>query len=123
MKESTPRFPDLVNMITELCRPEVSSFILDAEVSLNHKGFSSFFFHDITLLYPQTYIYIYIFVQIKVVGIDRKKGNKLMSFQELSSRERGNKHSSIAIDNIKVIMPFAKHILWAVSIVLCCIFI
>ncbi|XP_034592863.1 DNA ligase 6 isoform X2 [Setaria viridis] len=68
MKESTPRFPDLVNMIKELCRPEVSSFILDAEV----------------------------------VGVDRKKGNKLMSFQELSSRERGNKHSSIAIDNIKV---------------------
>ncbi|PAN29161.2 hypothetical protein PAHAL_5G202700 [Panicum hallii] len=68
MKESTPRFPDVVNMITELCRPEVSSFILDAEV----------------------------------VGIDRKKGNRLMSFQELSSRERGNKHSSIAIDNIKV---------------------
>ncbi|CAL4962037.1 unnamed protein product [Urochloa decumbens] len=68
MKESTPRFPDLVNMIKELCRPEVSSFILDAEV----------------------------------VGIDRKKGNKLMSFQELSSRERGNKHSSIAIENIKV---------------------
>ncbi|RLN24176.1 DNA cross-link repair 1 protein isoform X3 [Panicum miliaceum] len=69
MKESTPRFPDVVNMITELCRPEVSSFILDAEV----------------------------------VGIDRKKGNKLMSFQELSSRERGNKHSSIAIDNIKAV--------------------
>ncbi|WVZ69258.1 hypothetical protein U9M48_018071 [Paspalum notatum var. saurae] len=68
MKESTPRFPDLVNMIKELCRPEVSSFILDAEV----------------------------------VGIDRKKGNKLMSFQELSSRERGNRHSSIAIENIKV---------------------
>ncbi|CAO2178735.1 unnamed protein product [Urochloa humidicola] len=68
MKESTLRFPDLVNMIKELCRPEVSSFILDAEV----------------------------------VGIDRKKGNKLMSFQELSSRERGNKHSSIAIENIKV---------------------
>ncbi|XP_012701846.1 DNA ligase 6 isoform X3 [Setaria italica] len=68
MKESTPRFPDLVNMIKELCRPEVSSFILDAEV----------------------------------VGVDRKKGNKLMSFQELSSRERGNKHSSIAIDNIKL---------------------
>ena len=49
-------------------------------------------------------------MQIKVVGIDRKKGNKLMSFQELSSRERGNKHSSIAIDNIKVIMRFIKHI-------------
>ncbi|XP_066312342.1 DNA ligase 6 isoform X3 [Miscanthus floridulus] len=68
MKESTSRFPDLVNMIKELCKPEVSSFILDAEV----------------------------------VGIDRKKGNKLMSFQELSSRERGNKHSSISIENIKV---------------------
>jgi len=26
----------------------------------------------------------------------------LMSFQELSSRERGNKHSSISIENIKV---------------------
>ncbi|CAD6237405.1 unnamed protein product [Miscanthus lutarioriparius] len=68
MKESTSRFPDLVNMIKELCKPEVSSFILDVEV----------------------------------VGIDRKKGNKLMSFQELSSRERGNKHSSISIENIKV---------------------
>nr|CAB3477970.1 unnamed protein product [Digitaria exilis] len=68
MKESTSRFPDLVNIIKDLCRPEMSSFILDAEV----------------------------------VGIDRKKGNKLMSFQELSSRERGNKHSSIAIENIKV---------------------
>ncbi|TVU35488.1 hypothetical protein EJB05_17379 [Eragrostis curvula] len=68
MKESTARFPDLVNIIKELCSHEVSSFILDAEV----------------------------------VGIDRKKGNKLMSFQELSSRERGNKHSSIAIENIKV---------------------
>nr|CAB3473928.1 unnamed protein product [Digitaria exilis] len=76
MKESTSRFPDLVNIIKDLCRPEVSSFILDAEV----------------------------------VGIDRKKGNKLMSFQELSSRERGNKHSSIAIENIKVIMRFNKHI-------------
>uniref|UniRef100_A0A0E0JMJ9 DNA ligase (ATP) n=1 Tax=Oryza punctata TaxID=4537 RepID=A0A0E0JMJ9_ORYPU len=68
MKESTSRFPDLVDMIKELCSIEVSSFILDAEV----------------------------------VGIDRKKGNKLMSFQELSSRERGSKHSSIAIQNIKV---------------------
>jgi DNA ligase 1 len=44
MKESTPRFPDVVNMITELCRPEVSSFILDAEVSLNHMGVVIFFF-------------------------------------------------------------------------------
>ncbi|XP_015699323.1 DNA ligase 6 isoform X2 [Oryza brachyantha] len=68
MKESTSRFPDVVNMIKELCSIEVSSFIIDTEV----------------------------------VGIDRKKGNKLMSFQELSSRERGSKHSSIAIQNIKV---------------------
>lgn len=43
------------------------------------------------------------------MGIDRKKGNKLMSFQELSSRERGNKHSSISIENIKVSMRFTKH--------------
>ncbi|XP_024315819.1 DNA ligase 6 isoform X2 [Brachypodium distachyon] len=67
MKDSTSRFPDLVNMIKELCSPEVASFVLDAEV----------------------------------VGIDRNKGNKLMSFQELSSRERGSKHSSITIQNIK----------------------
>ncbi|CAM0882158.1 unnamed protein product [Alopecurus aequalis] len=68
MKDSTSRFPDLVNMIKELCSSEVTSFILDTEV----------------------------------VGVDRNKGNKLMSFQELSSRERGSKHSSIAIQNIKV---------------------
>uniref|UniRef100_A0ACD5VPR6 Uncharacterized protein n=1 Tax=Avena sativa TaxID=4498 RepID=A0ACD5VPR6_AVESA len=68
MKDSTSRFPDLVNMIKELCNSEVASFILDTEV----------------------------------VGIDRNKGNKLMSFQELSSRERGSKHSSVAIQNIKV---------------------
>lgn len=68
MKDSTSRFPDLVNMIKELCSSEVASFILDAEV----------------------------------VGIDRNKGNRLMSFQELSSRERGSKNSSIAIQNIKV---------------------
>ncbi|KAE8802850.1 hypothetical protein D1007_21387 [Hordeum vulgare] len=69
MKDSTSRFPDLVNMIKELCSSEVASFILDAEV----------------------------------VGIDRNKGNRLMSFQELSSRERGSKNSSIAIQNIKVV--------------------
>ncbi|KAM0892423.1 hypothetical protein ACQ4PT_025741 [Festuca glaucescens] len=38
----------------------------------------------------------------EVVGIDRNKGNKLMSVQELSSREQGSKHSSVAIQNIKV---------------------
>jgi hypothetical protein len=41
MKESTSRFPDLVNMIKELCKPEVSSFILDAEVSLILKDLPS----------------------------------------------------------------------------------
>lgn len=38
----------------------------------------------------------------EVVAIDRKNDGKLKSFQELSSRERGNKDSLIAIDNIKV---------------------
>ncbi|KAL2522198.1 DNA LIGASE 6 [Forsythia ovata] len=38
----------------------------------------------------------------EVVAIDRKNGLKLMSFQELSSRERGSKDSLIAVDKIKV---------------------
>ncbi|KAL3527003.1 hypothetical protein ACH5RR_011659 [Cinchona calisaya] len=38
----------------------------------------------------------------EVVAIDRKKGMKLMSFQELSSRERGSKDSVVSVDKIKV---------------------
>ncbi|KAL7101678.1 hypothetical protein ACP275_08G069700 [Erythranthe tilingii] len=38
----------------------------------------------------------------EVVAIDRKNNLKLMSFQELSSRERGRKDSLIAVDKIKV---------------------
>ncbi|CAA0839643.1 DNA LIGASE 6 [Striga hermonthica] len=38
----------------------------------------------------------------EVVAIDRMNNLKLMSFQELSSRERGSKDSLIAVDKIKV---------------------
>ncbi|KAK4477671.1 hypothetical protein RD792_016916 [Penstemon davidsonii] len=38
----------------------------------------------------------------EVVAIDRKDSLRLMSFQELSSRERGSKDSLIAVDKIKV---------------------
>ncbi|XP_008787626.2 DNA ligase 6 isoform X2 [Phoenix dactylifera] len=38
----------------------------------------------------------------EVVAVDRKNGCKLMSFQELSSRERGRKDSSITVNSIKV---------------------
>ncbi|KAI0513456.1 hypothetical protein KFK09_009477 [Dendrobium nobile] len=38
----------------------------------------------------------------EIVAVDRKNGSKLMSFQELSSRERGSKDYSIAMDGIKV---------------------
>ncbi|KAL8472656.1 hypothetical protein ACS0TY_029752 [Phlomoides rotata] len=38
----------------------------------------------------------------EVVAIDRKNNQRLMSFQELSSRERGSKDSLIAVDKIKV---------------------
>ncbi|KAH6759956.1 DNA LIGASE 6 [Perilla frutescens var. frutescens] len=38
----------------------------------------------------------------EVVAIDRKNGQRLMSFQELSTRERGSKDSLIDIDKIKV---------------------
>nr|GMD51989.1 DNA ligase 6 isoform X1 [Ipomoea batatas] len=38
----------------------------------------------------------------EVVAIDRKNDSKLMSFQELSSRERGSKDSLITLDKIKV---------------------
>ncbi|WOH10273.1 hypothetical protein DCAR_0729740 [Daucus carota subsp. sativus] len=50
----------------------------------------------------------------EVVAVDRKNGCKLMSFQELSSRERGGKDSLIAVDNIKVdICVFAFDIMFA----------
>ncbi|KAK1281112.1 DNA ligase 1 [Acorus gramineus] len=67
-EETTSRFPDLVNIIKELCKPEAMTFIMDAEV----------------------------------VAVDRKLGSKIMSFQELSSRERGSKDSTINIGRIKV---------------------
>ncbi|CAH1421348.1 unnamed protein product [Lactuca virosa] len=41
-------------------------------------------------------------IDAEVVAIDRKNGGKLLSFQELSSRDRGSKNSSILVDNIKV---------------------
>ncbi|XP_042500637.1 DNA ligase 6 isoform X2 [Macadamia integrifolia] len=37
-----------------------------------------------------------------VVAVDRRNGCKLMSFQELSSRERGSKDSLVMVDSIKV---------------------
>ncbi|KAL3644358.1 hypothetical protein CASFOL_012290 [Castilleja foliolosa] len=50
----------------------------------------------------------------EVVAIDRKNSLKLMSFQELSSRERGSKDSMIAVDKIKVdICIFAFDIMFA----------
>lgn len=35
MSETTSKFPDLVTLIQDLCKPSVSTFILDAEVSVN----------------------------------------------------------------------------------------
>eukprot|EP00257_Ricinus_communis_P020858 XP_015580202.1 DNA ligase 6 [Ricinus communis] len=66
--ETTSRFPDLINIIEESCKPTAVTFIVDAEV----------------------------------VAVDRKNGHKLMAFQELSSRERGSKDSSITLNKIKV---------------------
>ncbi|KAL6007403.1 hypothetical protein ACLOJK_032900 [Asimina triloba] len=67
-EETTSRFPGLVNIVEESCKPAALTFILDTEV----------------------------------VAVNRKNGNKLMSFQQLSSRERGSKDSSISMDKIKV---------------------
>ncbi|KAI8541902.1 hypothetical protein RHMOL_Rhmol08G0097000 [Rhododendron molle] len=39
---------------------------------------------------------------MEVVAVDRKNGRKILSFQELSSRERGSKDSLITVDSIKV---------------------
>ncbi|KAK2986757.1 hypothetical protein RJ640_010982 [Escallonia rubra] len=50
----------------------------------------------------------------EIVAVDRKNGHKLMSFQELSSRERGSRNSLIAVDSIKVdICVFAFDIMFA----------
>ncbi|XP_044468176.1 DNA ligase 6 isoform X2 [Mangifera indica] len=67
--ETTVRFPDLISIIKEACKPAAVSFVLDAEV----------------------------------VAIDRKNGFKLMSFQELSSRERGSKDSLITVTSVKAV--------------------
>ncbi|XP_050372696.1 DNA ligase 6 isoform X2 [Argentina anserina] len=50
----------------------------------------------------------------EVVGVDRKNGSKLMSFQELSSRGRGSRDASITLDSIKVdICVFVFDIMFA----------
>ncbi|GMH27223.1 hypothetical protein Nepgr_029066 [Nepenthes gracilis] len=41
-------------------------------------------------------------IDAEVVAVDRKNEDKLLSFQELSSRDRGCKASSVAMDRIKV---------------------
>ena len=38
-----------------------------------------------------------------MVAIDRNNDRRLMSFQELSTRERGSKDSMVDVDKIKVI--------------------
>lgn len=43
------------------------------------------------------------FLWVQVVATDRKKGNKLMSFQELSTRERGSKDGLVTTESIKVL--------------------
>ncbi|OVA08141.1 DNA repair metallo-beta-lactamase [Macleaya cordata] len=78
--ETTFRFPDLVNIIKESCKPATRTFIVDAEV----------------------------------VAVDRKNGCKLMSFQELSSREKGSKSSFVTVASIKVnICVFVFDIMFA----------
>ncbi|XP_061338342.1 DNA ligase 6 isoform X2 [Gastrolobium bilobum] len=67
--ESTSRFPDLIDIIKDSCKPVASTFIIDAEV----------------------------------VGIDRKNGSRIMSFQELSSRGRGSKDTLVTTERIKAI--------------------
>ncbi|KAF8113632.1 hypothetical protein N665_0047s0038 [Sinapis alba] len=66
--ETTPKFPDLVDVIKQFACPTAETFMVDAEV----------------------------------VATDRKNGNKLMSFQELSTRERGSKDALVTTKNIKV---------------------
>lgn len=43
------------------------------------------------------------FYEIQVVATDRKNGNQLMSFQELSTRERGSKEALVTTKSIKVL--------------------
>ncbi|PWA99704.1 DNA LIGASE 6 [Artemisia annua] len=53
-------------------------------------------------------------IDAEVVAVDRKSGPKLLSFQELSSRDRGGKNSVITVDNIKVdVCVFAFDVMFA----------
>lgn len=45
---------------------------------------------------------LYTFWAFQVVGIDRKNGYRIMSFQELSTRARGSKDALVAKESIKV---------------------
>ena len=104
MSETTSKFPDLVNLIKELCKLSASTFILDSEVS------SYLDFIYILLSICSNFLFLPIVFSLsyekhilsQVVAIERKNGNKLMSFQELSSRERGGRGSAVSLENIKV---------------------
>ncbi|KAD4888374.1 hypothetical protein E3N88_20447 [Mikania micrantha] len=53
-------------------------------------------------------------IDAEVVAVDRESGPKLLSFQELSSRDRGGKNSVIAVSNIKVdVCVFAFDVMFA----------
>ncbi|XP_057436491.1 DNA ligase 6 isoform X2 [Lotus japonicus] len=53
-------------------------------------------------------------IDAEVVGIDRKNGNRIMSFQELSSRGRGSKDTLVTAESIKVgICVFVFDIMFA----------
>lgn len=105
--ESTSRFPDLINIINQSCKPDALTFILDGEVKslwltiTDTHSRSKFNFILVwwgTTLNSLRYV-IFLF---QVVGVDRKNGCRLMSFQELSSRGRGSRDASITLDSIKV---------------------
>jgi hypothetical protein len=41
-EESTSRFPDLIDMIKEFCKPVASTFIIDAEVHYSFLPYNKF---------------------------------------------------------------------------------
>lgn len=107
--ETTSRFPDLVDVIKQFACPTAETFMLDAEVGELFILFSVCIFlcrfqnQPVTVLMESLgHTWCIYFLWIQVVATDRKNGNKLMSFQELSTRERGSKDALITTKSIKV---------------------
>ncbi len=115
--DSTSRFPDVSDIVRAAMQPQTSSFIIDAEVTMDtllslSDDFWFWLGHWLSELLsivwlsvsPQVHVIVgWRAFELQVVAVNRENGNKLMAFQHLSTRERGTRDGGIInVQNIKV---------------------